>query len=161
MGDPLGPQKMAVAKLLRRHAQKIRFGIVGVANTVLDFVLLFTFVILGVNQYLANYLSTGLAIVFSFVMNRRFTFRSEGGLVRQIIPFVLVTLTGLWVLQPALIWLVSASLTPLTLEPYVVLFVAKAVATLGSLTWNYLLYSRVVFRVSAARSRTTDPDSEH
>jgi putative flippase GtrA len=132
-------------RLAARHAEKLRFGLVGVANTALDFVLLFAFVALGVNQYVANYLSTSLAIVFSYFMNRRFTFRSEGTKRREVVPFVLVTLTGLWALQPALIWLVTEGLRHVVAQDYVVLFLAKLVATVGSLTWNYLLYSRVVF----------------
>lgn len=129
-----------------RHSEKLRFGLVGTANTALDFALLFAFVGLGANQYVANYLSTSLAIVFSYVMNRWFTFRSAGSKRREVLPFLLVTLTGLWVLQPVLIWSVTAVLRPFVPEEYVVLFAAKLVATAGSLVWNYLLYSWVVFR---------------
>lgn len=170
--DPTGPERSGasspatepaapasggiVRRLVARHAEKLRFALVGVANTALDFALLFVFVALGVNQYLANYMSTSLSIIFSFVMNRRFTFRSEGSKRREIVPFVLVTLTGLWILQPAIIWLVTAGLRPFVSLEYVVLFAAKLVATVGSLTWNYLLYSRFVFR---RRPRGKDADA--
>ncbi|WP_051209556.1 GtrA family protein [Propionicicella superfundia] len=149
-------------RLLVRHAEKLRFGLVGVANTALDFALLFVFVALGVNQYVANYLSTSLSIVFSFVMNRRFTFRSEGSKRREIVPFILVTLTGLWVLQPVLIWLVTTGLRPMVPQDYIVLFAGKLVATVGSLTWNYLLYSRVVFtrRPKADADGAGEPPAE-
>lgn len=171
-GDATGPERSDVPspatepgaaasgstlrRLVVRHAEKLRFALVGVANTALDFALLFGFVALGVNQYVANYMSTSLSIIFSFVMNRRFTFRSEGSKRREIVPFVLVTLTGLWILQPAIIWLVTAGLRPFVSLEYVVLFVAKLVATVGSLTWNYLLYSRFVF---SGRSRPKDADA--
>ena len=134
-----------VKRLAVRHGEKLRFAVVGVANTALDFVLLFVFVALGVNQYVANYLSTGLAMAFSFVMNRRFTFRSDGNKWREIAPFILVTVTGMWAIQPALIWVVTAGLSPFVSESYAVLFAAKIIATVGSLVWNYVLYSRVVF----------------
>jgi putative flippase GtrA len=145
-----------VRRLVVRHAEKLRFALVGVANTALDFALLFAFVALGVNQYVANYMSTSLSILFSFVMNRRFTFRSEGSKRREIVPFVLVTLTGLWALQPAIIWLVSQGLRSFVSVDYVVLFAAKLTATVGSLTWNYLLYSRFVF---SRRPRQEDTES--
>jgi putative flippase GtrA len=145
-----------VRRLVVRHAEKLRFALVGVANTALDFALLFAFVAFGVNQYVANYMSTSLSILFSFVMNRRFTFRSEGSKRREIVPFVLVTLTGLWALQPAIIWLVSQGLRSFVSVDYVVLFAAKLTATVGSLTWNYLLYSRFVF---SRRPRQEDTES--
>lgn len=137
----------ALRRLLERHSDKLRFGAVGVMNTAIDFGLLFAFVGLGVNQYAANYLSTSCAIVFSYFMNRRFTFRSGGSKRREVIPFLLVTLAGLWALQPLVIWLVSLGLRPLVAEEsgYLVLFVAKLVATVASLVWNYLMYRWVVF----------------
>lgn len=135
----------ALRRLLARHSDKLRFGAVGALNTVLDFSLLFAFVGLGVNQYVANYLSTSCAIVFSYFMNRRFTFRSEGSKRREVIPFLLVTLAGLWALQPFVIWLMTIGMRPFAAEEYVVLFVAKLVATVASLVWNYLMYRWVVF----------------
>ena len=48
---------------LKKHAEKYRFGVVGVANTAIDFGILFLLVHLGLNEILANYISTGCAFI--------------------------------------------------------------------------------------------------
>ena len=60
-------------KLRKKHAEKIRYLLVGGFNTLLDFVLLFTFVALGVDKILANYFSTGVSMIVSFFINKSFT----------------------------------------------------------------------------------------
>lgn len=130
----------------RGLGQLLRFAAVGSFNTVLDFVLLFTLVYAaGLNQYLGNVVSTGICLVVSFFLNRQWTFRSSQRSTRQFLTFLAVTLAGLWGVQSLLLWGVHVALRPVAEGP-VALFIAKAIATLGSLTWNYLLYSRLVFR---------------
>lgn len=138
-----------MAKTLEKHGDKIRFIVVGGANTALDFGLLFLFVNLGVNKIFANYLSTGLSLIFSFFANKSFTFKNKTkNAKKQFVLFLLVTITGLWVLQPIIIWAASNILGSYVTNENVVLFIAKLVATVGSLLWNYLLYSRLVFKES-------------
>lgn len=139
-------------ELVKKHAQKIRFGIVGLANTALDFILLFLFVSLGLDKIPANYLSTGLSFIFSFFVNKKFTFRSKGGNAKkQFVIFLLVTMFGLWVIQPLVIAGVSALLISTGWSSAIILFVAKVIATVASLVWNYLFYSRLVFKVSTEK----------
>lgn len=134
-------------KLLKKHGDKIRFVIVGGTNTVLDFALLFLFTGLGLNKFVANTLSTGIAFIFSFFANRSFTFKNKDANVkRQFIWFSIITLSGLWLLQPLIIWLSTGFLENYTDNEQLVLFIAKLIATVFSLVWNYLLYSKVVFK---------------
>lgn len=130
---------------MRISPQVIRFIIVGVLNTAIDVALLFLLTYLGVELWLANICSTSVALLFSFVVNRSFTFKSTGNPLRQIVPFVAVTLVGLWVLQPLVLLGVTGLLNGVWGE-YVGLFVAKMLATVVSMTWNYLLYNRLVFK---------------
>ena len=131
-------------ELLKKHASKLRFALVGGTNTAIDFGILFLLHSLGLNKYIANIISTSVAFIFSFFANRSFTFKSEKGASKQVIPFLVVTLTGLWILQPAVIWVV---LLPLgNLDQNIALFIAKLAATVVSLVWNYILYSRFVFK---------------
>lgn len=130
---------------MRISPQVIRFVIVGVLNTAIDVALLFLLTYLGVELWLANICSTSVALLFSFVVNRSFTFKSTGNPLRQIVPFVAVTLVGLWVLQPLVLLGVTGLLNGVWGE-YVGLFVAKMLATVVSMTWNYLLYNRLVFK---------------
>jgi putative flippase GtrA len=134
-------------ELLKKHAQKIRFGIVGLANTALDFILLYSFVGLGLDKIPANYLSTGISFIFSFFVNKKFTFKSTtGNAKKQFAIFLVVTMIGLWVIQPLVIAGVAAVLANTGWSSAIILFIAKLIATVASLVWNYLFYSRLVFK---------------
>lgn len=138
-------------ELLKKHAEKIRFGIVGIGNTAIDFIILFALVALGVDKIVANYFSTGVAFIASFFINKSFTFKSKGGNVRkQFLLFVIVTIVGLWIIQPLIIGGITAVLSSSTLAAGLVLFIAKIIATVASLIWNYLFYSRLVFKKDAS-----------
>ncbi len=130
--------------LIKKHESKLRFALIGGINTAIDFALLLLLNSVGVNKYIANFISTSVAFIFSFFANRTFTFKSSGSAKREFLPFLLVTLSGLWVLQPAIIWVSSPVFA--SLDQNVALFISKLIATVASLIWNYILYSRVVFR---------------
>jgi len=134
-------------ELFKKHAQKIRFGIVGAGNTAFDFAVLFLLVFLGVDKIVANYISTGVAFILSFFVNKSFTFKSKGGNVKkQFALFIIITIIGLWVIQPLVIAGITAVLASSSLNDSIILFIAKIVATVASLIWNYLFYSRLVFK---------------
>ena len=136
-----------MAKILEKHGDKLRFAVVGGANTALDFILLFLFVNLGIDKIIANYFSTGIALIFSFFANKSFAFKNKSSNAKkQFALFLVVTIAGLWVLQPIIIWAVTTVLAQYVTNESVLLFVAKLIATVGSLIWNYLLYSRLVFK---------------
>ena len=125
----------------------IRFGIVGAINTALDFGLLLLFTHLGLPKIVSNTLSTGMAFIFSFFANKKYTFRSSSGNVkREIVLFTIVTLFGLWVLQNGVIWLISPLCAALLHNESLALLAAKLAGTIVSLTWNYLTYDILVLR---------------
>ena len=133
-------------QLLQKNSQVLRFGVVGSLNTAIDFGLLLLLTSAGLGPLAANSISSVSAFVFSFVANKKYTFKSTGAnLTREIGLFVAVTLFGLLVIQNLLVWLVLPVMTSLGLDAQMSLVAAKLVATVASLTWNYLLYSRVVF----------------
>lgn len=133
--------------LLAQHAEKFRFALVGGFNTALDFGILFGLTALGVDKIVANYVSTSISFIFSFFANKTFTFKAKSGNAkREFISFVIVTLIGLWVLQPLIITAVSRLLATTALNDTTVLLIAKLLATIVSLIWNYVFYSRVVFK---------------
>ena len=136
--------------LLAQHAEKFRFALVGGFNTALDFGILFFLTSLGIDKLVANFISTSVAFVFSFFANKTFTFKTTSGNARrEFISFMVVTLFGLWILQPLVINGVSALLSNAHLTNATILLIAKLVATAVSLIWNYFLYSRIVFRSQA------------
>lgn len=121
----------------------VRFGLVGVLNTAVDlglYLLLVGFMPL----VLANFVSTSCGMATSFCLNRGFTFRSSGSVVRQLLLFVLVTGTGLWVVQPLVISAFSG----------LGVLGAKLAGMSVGLVWNFVLYHYVVFPL---RSSTQVP----
>lgn len=134
-------------KLLRNHAEKFRYLLVGGGNTILDFLLLFLFVNLGLNKIPANYVSTGITMIISFFVNKSFTFKdNDASSKRKFALFIIVTVTGMLAIQPLLIWGVTTVIDPYITSANLQLFIAKLIATGGSLVWNYYFYSRVVFK---------------
>lgn len=130
----------------KNNTDKIRFVAVGLANTTIDFGILFTLTYAGMNVIAANYISTSLALVFSFFANKHFTFRSVGSdSKREFIKFLIVTLIGLWVLQPLVLWAAGGLLHSLS-NTTIIQLIAKIAATIVSMVWNYVGYKRFVFK---------------
>ncbi len=131
---------------IKNKAEKIRFGLVGTANTVIDFGILFTLTSLGVPSIISNIFSTSAAFTFSFFANKTFTFKSKGTSKKQFVLFIAITLFGLWVIQSIIIWVAGSTLSTVGFEKNLALFIAKLLATVATLIWNYSLYSRFVFK---------------
>ncbi|MEI7539397.1 MAG: GtrA family protein [Candidatus Saccharibacteria bacterium] len=134
-------------KLLKKHAEKIRFIVVGGLNTLIDFSILFFLVnIFSTPVFFSNIISTSVALVFSFFANKKFTFKSNNSDKLQIVYFLLITLVGLWIIQPIIISLVKLLVEQWLLNSSVILLIGKLLATCVTLVWNYLLYSKFVFK---------------
>lgn len=132
--------------MIKNSSQKIRFVLVGGINTAIDFGLLFLLRSFGLPVITSNVISTTVAFCFSFFANKKYTFKStDTNIIREILLFVAITLFGLWVLQTIVIHLVTISFSGLRISDSLLLFIAKLVATVASLIWNYTMYSRVVF----------------
>ena len=58
--------------------QFIRFNLVGIANTGLTYAVYAILVFIGVNHFIALVADYAVGIVFSFLMNKRLTFRIRG-----------------------------------------------------------------------------------
>jgi putative flippase GtrA len=135
-----------VEQLLKKHAEKLRFAVVGGANTALDFGILFVLVSLGLDKFVANFISTSVAFVFSFFMNKTFTFKSKtSNAKKQFVLFLVITLFGLWVIQPVIIGGTAWAISGLNLSNPAVLLIGKLCATVATLIWNYILYAKYVF----------------
>lgn len=133
----------------KNNAQKVRFLLVGGTNTVIDFGLLFLLRAFGLPTIPANIISTTSAFCFSFFANKKFTFKTtDTNVKREVVLFIVVTLFGLWVLQTIVIALVAPLLSTVMPSMDMALLGAKLVATVVTLTWNYIMYSRVVFKQS-------------
>ena len=133
--------------LIKKHAEKLRFGAVGVVNTALDFGILFVLVkVFKFSTIGGNYISTSIALVFSFFANKKFTFKNNDKTqARQFIVFLVITLVGLWIIQPLIISGIEYIISGFALNSSFKLIIEKLFATVASLTWNYLMYRKFVF----------------
>lgn len=132
---------------IQNKAEKLRFGIVGMANTAVDFGILLTLTTLGVPAAVANYPSSTAAVIVSFFANKQYTFKTKGSnLKHEITLFLFFTLLAAWALQPLTIVVVQHLLAPTGLTATLTVLIAKVVATIATLIWNYLTYSRYVFK---------------
>lgn len=130
-----------------KHADKLRFMLVGGTNTVIDFGILFGLVALGLDKLVANFVSTSLAFTFSFFVNKSYTFKDNSKTTkRQIVLFLSITLIGLWIIQPLIIALIYPLFEASGLNRESSLLVSKLIATVVTMAWNYLLYRKFVFR---------------
>ena len=155
------PVPITSPKMKRRLAQASKFGAVGALNTIIDFLIynvLSSAVGLGLVQ--SNIISTTVAMIFSFTANRRVVFTDHSGSVhRQAFGFIAVTAFGMYVLQTGTIHILTdVWLWPLNLfvaiahtlgitghDAFLVKNGAKAAATVVSLSWNFVMYKKVVF----------------
>lgn len=130
-----------------------RFIVVGICSTLIDFVVLFLLQRIGLPIIVANTLSTSVAFCFSFYANKKFTFKTSGtNIKREVLLFVIVTLTGMWVLQNIVIALSMPLFSKFT-EHEIALLFSKLFATGFSMIWNYILYKKVVFTHTSADTR--------
>lgn len=128
--------------------QKVRFGLVGVINTAVDFIVLNILVgVFGVPLIVSNIASTTAAMLTSFGLNKKVVFKgSEGSTRRQFILFFIVTLSAIWLVQSTVIFAVYSVLeSSAGLPEPVILNLAKLAGISAGLVWNYVGYSRFVF----------------
>jgi len=170
-----GPDGRARASAAVR-TRILRFLTVGVANTLLDYVLF-----IGLTKlfhidldrvWLAKVASGGAAITMSFWLNRGWVFGVRHRLTRQAPAFLTVTVLGVYVVQTPLIFVFTAIVSApgdvlydllrafglVDIAPSVltrdlaIKTAAFALATIASMTWNFTGYRLWVFRQAPERS---------
>ena len=147
----------------RTAGEVVRFGLVGVVNTVVDYV---TFITLTVvfniplsRVWIAKYPSSAVGMAVSFFLNRRFVFRATAHRARgQAVRFVAATLIGIFVIQNLLTQLFASKVQYFGIEAFHVVdaagvsraftikTVAFALGAVASIVWNFLAYKYWVFR---------------
>lgn len=161
-------EKKPSAKSVKHEAAQVgRFGIVGIINTLIDFIILnLVSRATGWSDEIANIPAVMVAMVFSFFANRHFVFKSgeKKDIARQALEFFPITAFGLIVIQGVVIhffeniwrypvelglalanWLHIIGTAGIDAQ-FVETNGVKLVATAASLVWNYLMYKKVVFK---------------
>ena len=122
----------------------IKFALVGVVNTLIDFVVYALLTTIGVNYILAQWISYSAGILNSYVMNRKWTFeRKEKSSKREVISFVIVNLITLS--------LTSFLLTVLYNKWGISLLISKLLITIVSVGINFIGTKLFVFTTKKER----------
>lgn len=126
--------------------RKLRFSLVSSLATAIDFSILLTLTTFGLPLIVANLISTSISFVFSFFGSKKFAFKTANHHIsREAVQFVIITLFGIWVIQPLIIWPAEGILQSLGVRDVMVVVIAKLIASLATFFWNYLWYTRLVF----------------
>jgi putative flippase GtrA len=132
---------------VRNARRKIRFSLVSSAATAIDFSLLLFITSFGLGTITANYISSSIAFIFSFFANKKFAFRTpDHHIKREAVLFIIVTLTGIWLLQPLIIWKIEDMFDQSFQPTWLLVIIAKVVASFVTFIWNYFFYTRLVFK---------------
>lgn len=135
-------------QLIKKHADKIRFILVGGTNTIIDISILFLLVNFSpIPIIFCNIISTSIALIFSFFANKTFTFKDKDGITKtKTTIFLIITLTGLWIIQPIIIAIIKSIFGQIIMDNNLILLIGKIFATCVTLVWNYVLYRKFVFK---------------
>jgi putative flippase GtrA len=168
---------MAARRIRGLRAQFGRFAVVGVLNTLTDYVLF-----IGLTKifsipldwvWTAKAFSGGVAITNSFILNRQWVFHGQGRVIHEGAAFFAATIIGVYAIQTPLTQLFSsvfqspgelafdfaervgivAALPTVVTEAFVIKTTAFVLATAASLTWNFFAYRHWVFRERRLRIR--------
>ncbi len=127
--------------LITRHSRLIKFIISGGTAAVVEYGLFALFNALGVPLVIANTLSFIGGLLVSFSLNRTWVFLSKERARRQFGLYVLLALINL-VIGNTIIFLLHDGFGVYAL-------VAKLIVMVLIASWNYLIFSRFIFKPSA------------
>lgn len=138
---------MKIQSTKNLNNQKIRFILVGVFNTGLDFIIYTVLVSIGLYPVISNYFSTFVSLVFSFILNKNYAFKDKNDTKTksQFTLFILFTGISIWLIQPFIIYLLIDHVFDGN-KTLLISLVAKSIATIFSMLFNYFTYDKIVFK---------------
>jgi putative flippase GtrA len=142
-------------KTKKRDKKLIIFSLIGIFNTLFDLALYVVFFNLTHSILISNIIATSAALVGSYFLNSRLTFKTKKWTFKSFFLFVGVTIFGLWFLQTGVIYLIEpiVHIIPEFLwkiagpfEDTAKVVVPKIIATVVTFVWNFLWYNKVIFK---------------
>jgi putative flippase GtrA len=141
------------------HIDKLKFLITGILNTAIDFGIFNVLsLFVGLSAIFANTISTGVAMVFSFLLNKKWVFNSKSkNYLREMILFLVFTAASMWAINNGVVWLLLKNL-PGEMAEFWRINLAKIIATSASMIWNYFTYKYFVFSNKNKDSGVASPN---
>lgn len=141
-----------ISKKIRIFYQFVKFGYTGFLNTTIDFgvlnILIYIFKIYsGFAVVIMNTISFSLAVTNSYFFNKYWTFESKRKMAtREYFQFVIVSIIGL-LINDGIVYIVTTFITPfIGISPVLWVNIAKALAIVIQLIWNFIGYKLIVFK---------------
>lgn len=132
---------------VKKHESAVRFLFIGIVNTTIDISIYAILAnLFNVYPVAASLISTGITLIFSFIMNHYFVFQSNKKKRQTAIRFLLITVFNVWFVQSSVIFI---SLNILYMIPYfeshnwTANMLAKLIGIIFSMSLNYLGYKRL------------------
>lgn len=139
----------------KRDLKIVIFSLIGIFNTLFDLFLYVIFFNLTHSILVANVIATSAALIGSYFLNSRLTFKSKKWTIKGFALFVAVTVFGLWFLQTGVIYLITPLVDSIPeflwhlfgpFEATAKVVAPKIFATVVTFVWNFLWYNKVIFK---------------
>jgi putative flippase GtrA len=144
-----------VSEPKKRDLKIVIFSLIGIFNTVFDLVLYVIFQNLTHSILIANIIATSAALIGSYFLNSRLTFKSKKWTFKNFLLFVSVTIFGLWFLQTGFIYLVTPLMSVIPeflwhitgpFEATAKIVAPKILSVVVTFAWNFIWYNKVIFK---------------
>ncbi len=116
--------------------QFFTYNLVGIANTLVGFFIIFTLMFAGLSATVSNVIGYAIGAVLSYYLNKKYTFKSNSNSRTQAMKFFIVLFVAYILNFVTLQWLLNF------IDPYLAQFISAVVYTLSS----FLLAKFIVFR---------------
>ena len=144
------------AKVKKILAEIVRFGIIGVLATLLDWGIFYVLTnFLGVYYVVSSVIGFCVSVIFNYLLSRAWVFHvtEKQNVVREFILFMITSIIGLGI-NTLVLWLcvewLFVRMTFLSVIPDDILeLIGKAAATFVVMVWNYLIRKFLVFKKPA------------
>jgi putative flippase GtrA len=135
------PSGRSLRSRLKRATREIsKFGTVGLAGVVLNFVLLNLFIKMGLAPGRSGLLSTALATIFNYFGNKFWTYghRQNDSQSRELVSFIVVSLVGAFLENGLLLFFGSSSLLVNNVLRFLGLGMATVFRLFAYRTWVFV-----------------------
>lgn len=143
-----------------------RFLTVGITNAIIHFsVLNICFSVFEFTPLSSSIVATLFAMTYSFILNRKFVFKSSNEIKREVITFTIITACGVLIVHNLVyvifIYILQHSISVVSVveetinyrisQDSVVINIATVAGAIAAMIWNYNGYRLFVFRNTEVR----------
>ncbi|MGL5648391.1 MAG: GtrA family protein [Clostridium sp.] len=115
----------------------IKFGFVGILNTVINMIVYNILLLCGLNYIFANSIGYGIGMINSYIWNNIWVFKTKSKSVHTIIKFIIVNLIVLGINNGLLYILVKEFDLNKTIAQVLVLVITTLINFVGSKLWTF------------------------